>query len=41
MAAKSFKIKNRFLVGLANWLTELRLHGEQTRERTRFVEVIA
>lgn len=36
----SFKIKNKFLVGLGSWLNELQLSGKESRERTRFVNLL-
>lgn len=33
----SLILKNKHLVGLAGWLSELSLSGRQSRERTRFV----
>lgn len=35
-----FKIKNKFLVGLGSWLNELQLSGKESRERTRFVNLL-
>ena len=34
------KLKNRYLVGLGSWLNELQLAGKESRERTRFVNLI-
>lgn len=36
----SFKIKNAFLVGLASWLNEVPLQGSESRERTRFNNIL-
>ena len=36
----SFKIKNKFIVGLGSWLNELQLSGKESRERTRFVSLL-
>lgn len=36
----SFKIKNKYIIGLASWLNELSLQGIESRERTRFVNVL-
>lgn len=36
----SFKIQNKFLVGLASWLSEIQLGGIESRERTRFVNIL-
>jgi len=36
----SFKIKNKFIVGLGSWLNELPLSGKESRERTRFVSLL-
>jgi len=36
----SFKIKNKYLVGLASWLNEVSLQGSESRERTRFINVL-
>lgn len=36
----SFKIKNKFLIGLGSWLNELQLSGKESRERSRFVSLI-
>lgn len=46
---KKLVLKNYFLwpiasfgiVDLANWLVELKLHGKQSRQRTRFVKILA
>jgi len=37
---KSFTLKNKYLVGLASWLNEISLQGAESRERTRFVNVL-
>lgn len=37
---KSLKLQNKHLVGLASWLNELSLAGVESRERTRFVNVL-
>ena len=34
------KIKNKYLIGLASWLDNLKLSGKQSRVRTRFVSVL-
>ena len=36
----SFKLQNKYVVGLASWLNELSLQGAESRERTRFVNVL-
>jgi len=38
---KPFKIKNKNVVGLANWLNSLALGGKESRERTRFVKILS
>lgn len=38
---KTFKIKNRYVAGLATWLQAQVLGGKQSRERTRFVRVLS
>jgi len=35
-----FEIKNKYLIGLGSWLNELNLSGKESRERTRFVNLI-
>lgn len=40
MATKAFRIKKRYLAGLATWLTQLQLSGRLSRERTRFVSLL-
>lgn len=35
------KIKNKYLIGLANWLNEQDLPGKLSRERNRFVETLS
>lgn len=35
-----FRLKNRFVHGLLNWLQILQLSGPESRERTRFVEML-
>lgn len=37
----SFKIKNKYVLGLASWLNDLQLYGKESRERTRFVSVLS
>lgn len=36
----SFKLKNKYLVSLGSWLNELSLQGNESRERTRFVNML-
>lgn len=36
----SFILKNKYIIGLASWLNELSLQGADSRERTRFVNVL-
>lgn len=38
---KTFKIQRAFLNGLATWLNKLTLSGKQSRERSRFVMLLA
>ena len=37
----SLKIQNRYLLGLASWLNEQALAGRESRERSRFVTIVA
>lgn len=34
-----FKIKNKYLIGLCDWLSSLQLAGQQSRSRTKFVDL--
>lgn len=38
---KILVIKNKHLMSLASWLNEQPLHGPQSRERSRFVKILA
>lgn len=37
----TFSIKRKFLLGLGNWLNTLSLFGADSRERTKFVDLLA
>lgn len=41
MAEPSFTLKNRYILGLGNWLMSLSLYGRESRERTKFVEILS
>ncbi len=34
-----FRIQNRYLIGLCDWLSSLQLPGQDSRERTKFVDL--
>lgn len=40
MKTKTLKIKNYLIASLAQWLYNLPLSGEQSRQRTKFVELL-
>ena len=37
----TFKIQKKYILGLGNWLNSLSLVGRESRERTKFVEMLA
>ena len=39
--SKAFKLQKKYLVGLATWLNNQALSGKLSRERTRFVALLA
>lgn len=39
--SKAFKLKNRYVLGLATWLNDQSLAGKDSRERTKFVTLLA
>lgn len=40
MSEPSFTIKHRYVLGLGMWLSKLALIGRESRERTKFVEML-